>query len=220
MRLLEFARLVRSGNSVLPTDPFMKAHLIWHSVDELQREPYDPLRNAWYLRTFEEANLELGRVLEQDRWKSEAETQGKIDNMVGELWRLIKQHFVWFDSQVEKTIPLDGKLKWSGEKEMNILTSAGMKKRDFHCSADGSEVSLKPLLAFWIKEYASRLLQENAQPNIVHLTKDLLRAFPSVPIHCPYADKLIHPRESCSIFTSGSSEVFHCSTINLELRPI
>jgi hypothetical protein len=220
MKLMDFTRLVRSGKATLPTDPFMKGHLIWHGVDELQSEPFDIMRNSWYLQQFETANTELGRMVEQERLKVEALAQEKVKGLADQIWELIGRHFTWWNPQTEKAISLDGKLKWCGTKKITILGSGGPKEQDFGCRSDGSEVNLKPILEQWVKDYAAKLVQENREMNLVHITKDLLNAFSTVPIYCSHTNRLLHPRQACSIFTSGTAEPLHCNEVRLELRPL
>jgi len=222
LKLLDFARLVRQGNNVLPENTLLKGHLIWHSVEELQREPYDATRNSFYLHQLELANQELTRMMEKERKAAEDVLEARVQDMMKLLWSMIGTAFSWQNGRTGEQVGLTGKIKWRATQLLSgpTLTGSGMKYLETKCPDEGREIDLKPLVEPWIRDYAIRLVQENAAtPKPARAFKELLRELPVITLTCSKAHPLIHPDQRCSTYTSGSYAVLRCHEIQLQLTP-
>jgi len=221
LKLLEFARLVRQGNNVLPENTLLKGHLIWHSVEELQREPYDPTRNSVYLQHLELANQELTRMMEKERRTAEDALEARVEDTRKLLWSMIGTAFCWQNGRTGEQVGFTGKIKWCATQLLSgpTLTGSGMKYLETKCPDEGREIDLKPFVEPWLRDYATRLTRENATPKPARVFKELLRELPVIVLACSKAHPLIHPDLRCSTYTSGSYSVLRCHEIQLQLTP-
>jgi len=222
LKLLDFARLVRQGNNVLPENTLLKGHLIWHSVEELQREPYDATRNSVYLHQLELANQELTRMMEKERKTAEDALEARVEDTMKLLWSMIETDFCWKNGRTGEQVGFTGKIKWRATQLLSgpTLTGSGMKYLEIKCPDEGREIALKPFVEPWIRDYATRLVQENvATPKPARVFKELNRELSALSLSCSKAHPLIHPDLQCSTYTSGSYSVLRCHEIQLQLTP-
>ena len=221
LKLLEFARLVRQGNNVLPENTLLKGHLIWHSVEEMQREPYDPTRNRFYLHQLDLAHQELKQIREKERRTAEDALAARVEDTMKLLWSMIGTDFCWKNGRTGEQVGFTGKIKWRATQLLSgpTLTGSGMQYLETKCPDEGREIDLNPLVEPWIRDYATRLTQENTTPKPARVFKELSRELSSLSLSCSKAHPLIHPDLRCSTYTSGSYGVLRCHEIQLQLTP-
>jgi len=222
MNELEFASAIVSSKIELPKDRTTLALLIHASVDTFKGQPFDPLKITEYCQTLDRGRQAIEERREKERKAVETKHQAQVQAMMDGIWSIITPSFGWYYPQRNQTISLRGKLKWAATHLISgpvLHTSGDVKHVKIDCPEENHEFELQPLLADWVREYATKLVQSNETPKVVMIFQELLRVLPSAIVRCPRASPIVHPNERCSVFTSGSYEVLRCHEAHLELKP-
>ena len=225
MNEIEFARCVVSGQIKLPEEPVTQALLIHQSIDSLRSSPFDPRKTQEYIQVLKDAENSIAQAKLKERSEETRIIEGKVQHLSKRIFEILGPAFRWRNTRTNELVSLHGKTKWSATHliEGPTLTSGGkMVMLERKCLAEGEEFNVSPLVDGWAKEYASSLVQEGKPiPSQAKLFQDFMKHFvEGFSVNCNRADPLLHPHESCSVFTSKSYVALKCTPLILLLEPV
>jgi len=219
MDKIAFAETIIAGRIQMPKDRSLAALFAYASVDELREKgPFDPSRVSEYLAVVEDGKQVVNAKREEERKRQEELFRSKVSENEKKIWGLLRMNFFYRYGQ--ESVNVEGSLEWRPSALLSgpTLTGAGVQYKEIQCLAKGRKIELKPHLETWVYELAERLVRENRPFNSTLIIKEMLLAKSTLEITCPYANPLIEPSNSCSIYASGSSRSFACDTVQLTLQ--